>query len=366
MSQPPLTSRVNAVTDGGFVKLKMKFSTYYLYKMICKHNIEKQYCRNGCSNRYCEHNVNKYQCKKCGGGSICEHSRIRVQCKDCNGSQVCEHQKRKSRCKECNGGSICEHNRDRHRCKDCSGGSICEHKIQKQCCKKCGGSSICEHNKINSRCKECSGASICEHNRVKYTCVDCKGNGVCEHNRRRAICKDCGGSNLCKHNKQKYQCIICTPNTKYYCTLCRLFGGVLKDNNYLCSYCNPNKSSRRKTKEERVKQLLSDNNLKFIYDKMITNECCLKYRPDFLFDCGNYFVILECDEDAHTQYDKDCEIIRMNNICISIGLPTKFIRYNPDKKGIKINKKEEILLKTLQNELYRESLDDLAPIYLFY
>lgn len=155
------------------------------------------------------------------------------------------------------------------------------------------------------------------------------GTGVCKHNKRKAICKEYGGSNICKHDKQKYQCISCSPDTKYYCISCSLFGGVSKQNNYLCSYCNTDKPSRKKTKEERVKQLLLDNNLEFIHDKMITNVCCLKYRPDFLFDCVNYYLILECDENGHSQYEQSCEIIRMNNICI--GLPTKFIRYNPDK-----------------------------------
>jgi hypothetical protein len=28
-------------------------------------------------------------------------------------------------------------------------------------------------------------------------------------------------------------------------------------------------------------------------DKTFQNDCCLKYRPDFLFDCGSYFLILE-------------------------------------------------------------------------
>jgi hypothetical protein len=113
-------------------------------------------------------------------------------------------------------------------------------------------------------------------------------------------------------------------------------------------------------------QFLVNNNFHFIHDKMITNDCCLKYRPDFLFDCGKYFLVLECDEDAHSQYDRQCEIVRMNNICIGLGLPTKFIRYNPDKKGVRINIKEKLLLKTLNEELNKDVLDDIEPIYLFY
>ena len=64
--------------------------------------------------------------------------------------------------------------------------------------------------------------------------------------------------------------------------------------------------------------------------------------------------------------DKDCEIIRMNNIASGLGLPTKFIRYNPDKKGVRIDKKEEILLKTLKENMNKDYLENLETVYLFY
>ncbi len=153
--------------------------------------------------------------------------------------------------------------------------------------------------------------------------------------------------------------------TKKLCYSCNLFQ-VSKRTNYLCSYCNPIKSVRIKTKELTIKSLLESNNIKFIHDKQISNECCLKYRPDFLIDCNTYYIVLEVDEDAHSHYDKDCEIIRMNNIITSIGLPTKFIRYNPDKKKISKKIKEEILIKFLKEEMEKEVLEDISPIYLFY
>ncbi len=149
------------------------------------------------------------------------------------------------------------------------------------------------------------------------------------------------------------------------CTSCNLFR-VEKRTKYFCSYCNPNKSVRFKTKELVIKSLLESNNIKFVHDKQITNDCCLKYRPDFLIDCNTYYIVLEVDEDAHSQYDKECEIIRMNNIITSVGLPTKFIRYNPDKKKISKKQKEELLIKTIKEEMCKEYLEDLQPIYLFY
>lgn len=158
-------------------------------------------------------------------------------------------------------------------------------------------------------------------------------------------------------NKEKY-------NENRKCKECKLFY-VTKKNNFLCSYCNPT-TKRKKTKEEDVKNLLIENNFKFIHDKKIINDCCFKYRPDFLFDCDTYFIVLEVDEDAHDSYDKECEIIRMNNISIGLGLPCKFIRYNPDNKNFKKKEKQKKLIEILNENLYKEMLDDIEVIYLFY
>ena len=117
----------------------------------------------------------------------------------------------------------------------------------------------------------------------------------------------------------------------------------------------------KKTKEEQVKKWLLDGGYKFVHDKQVQNMCCYRYRPDFLFECASFYVILEVDEYAHSRYEVDCERIRMNNIALSLDLPVKFIRYNPDNK--KSNKK--VLFETLNKELSRE-YTDIEPIYLFY
>lgn len=147
------------------------------------------------------------------------------------------------------------------------------------------------------------------------------------------------------------------------CTSCGMYV-VFKRTNYLCSYCSPNAS--QKTKEDEIKKLLEANCLKFIHDKQFQNGCYLKYRPDFLFDCGKYFVVLECDENAHKGYEQDCEFARMNNITLGLGLPTVFIRYNPDLKGVKTEIKHQKLLETLNNYLHMDLLIDPSPVYLFY
>jgi hypothetical protein len=141
---------------------------------------------------------------------------------------------------------------------------------------------------------------------------------------------------------------------------------VLKVNNYLCSYCDPESSKRQKTKELQIAKFLTENSIKFINNKQFQNDCCLKYRPDFLVECATYYIIIEVDENAHRSYEKECEIIRMNNISSAIGLPVKFIRYNPDNKDYKKKEKEKLLLETIKNNSKFEYIEDISPIYLFY
>lgn len=147
------------------------------------------------------------------------------------------------------------------------------------------------------------------------------------------------------------------------CTSCGIFQ-VDKKRNYLCSYCSP--THRQTSREDTVKELLHKNGYTFIHDKQIVNDSCVRNRPDFLFDCGTYFVILECDEDAHKNYEKECEFVRMNNISYVLNKPTLFIRYNPDLKEVTRKQKHLVLLKTLENCLYKECVPQIEPIYLFY
>lgn len=269
---------------------------------------------------------------------ICEHLKYKTQCFDCKklgigGSSLCEHGRR-SQCKVCNGSQICTHFRQRHECLECKKLGI-------------GGSSICIHEKKMRDCREC------------------KGTGICPHSRRRRDCVECDGANICTHAKRRNRCKICSPNSNEFCKSCRLFH-VVKRNNYLCNYCNPNSSLRQRTKEAQVETLFKTHNLEFINNKQFQNDCCLKYRPDFIMDCNTFYLIIEVDEFAHKSYPQDCEVIRMNNVSMGLGLPVKWIRYNPDKKGISRLEREMTLLQTVQEWSSKPTCDDLNVIYLFY
>ena len=48
-----------------------------------------------------------------------------------------------------------------------------------------------------------------------------------------------------------------------------------------------------------------------------------------MYCMGSHVVIIECDENAHSGYDKSKERERERRIAINLGLPTVFIRFNP-------------------------------------
>ena len=151
---------------------------------------------------------------------------------------------------------------------------------------------------------------------------------------------------------------------KRKCRSCKLFIVTLKP--YLCSYCNPDKATRQKTKEMAVKTFLEECNYTFIYNKKCNlDKSCQTYYPDFVIDCNNFFVIIECDEYGHKNYDKSCEKIRENNICFALGLPCVFIRFNPDKKNIKMKTKQKILKNYIDYYINKEMCDNGVE-YLFY
>ena len=241
----------------------------------------------------------------------------------------------------------------------------CEHGKNKYRCKTCGGTGLCVHGKQKYQCVNCGGKGICIHGKHRFQCKDCKGNQFCEHLRLKRQCKDCKGSQICTHNNIVFMCKICSPNSKYFCKSCKLFT-VRNTNNYLCSYCNPEKKKRQKTKELKLKTWIDTHYSEFIYNKKVNmNSTCQLYYPDFLKDCGTFFLIIECDENAHSSYPPSCERIRENNIVFALGLPCVFIRYNPDYKGISEKLRYTLLKSYIDYYLSKETSDN-EVIYLFY
>ena len=73
------------------------------------------------------------------------------------------------------------------------------------------------------------------------------------------------------------------------------------------------------------------------WDKQLLegSQCSTRARPDFLYECGSHAVVLEVDELQHARAGYLCEEKRMLDIYNSLGgIPTVFLRFNPD--GYKI------------------------------
>jgi EsV-1-7 cysteine-rich motif len=153
------------------------------------------------------------------------------------------------------------------------------------------------------------------------------------------------------------------------------------NNDGLCfEYCiNSDLFKRSKhQKEIRVQNLLKREIQEQPYscDKIIDSSCNKK-RPDILYDCRTHFLAIEIDEHQHSSYQSQCEISRMKEICQAVGMPTIFIRYNPDnyidsqsnKSKIPKAKREQILVEWVRHCIGSlPNLPDefLRVIYLFY
>ena len=116
------------------------------------------------------------------------------------------------------------------------------------------------------------------------------------------------------------------------CKGCGLFV-VTARKNHLCFYCS-NGTKQQRCNEPIVASILAEvyPEHQFIHNRTFQGDtsCALKkYRPDFILDQGFYHMIVECDEDAHRQYDASCERKRMYEITSGLGTPVVFVRYNP-------------------------------------
>jgi hypothetical protein len=58
--------------------------------------------------------------------------------------------------------------------------------------------------------------------------------------------------------------------------------------------------------------------------------CGDRERPDFFWDRHAWAVVLEVDEHQHWSRPEECECARMVNMAQALGVPTYFVRFNPD------------------------------------
>lgn len=218
------------------------------------------------------------------------------------------------------------------------------------------------------------------------------------HDERPTCCKKCKKSGMVDIVSKKCFCgshqpIFGYPNDKTSthckksgmvnikskkCESCGLF--VVTYPPFLCSYCNPNSKHKYSTIEMKTVRYLSECKSDFPLSTFTHNSStgfvCGDYRPDILYDCGTYFIVVEIDEQQHKHISYNCEIVRMFNIEQSLGLHTIFIRYNPHKyiidgktKKTTLQQRLSILQKTIESEMsleYKKRDNSIKTIYLFY
>jgi len=135
-------------------------------------------------------------------------------------------------------------------------------------------------------------------------------------------------------NKKKCKTHMCLtkPGNKYegYCLFC-----------FINTFPDKPISRNYKTKETSVVDFIKTAflELSWITDKKIQNGSSRR-RPDILLDLGHQVLIIEIDENQHTNYDCSCENKRLMELSEDVKhKPIIFIRFNPDdymKKNKKI------------------------------
>jgi EsV-1-7 cysteine-rich motif len=244
-----------------------------------------------------------------------------------------------------------------------------------------------EPNMIDVKHKKCDDCNT----RASYglpgsrasACAKHKVEGMCRYPTSRCQTEDCKEKATygidrplhCEEHHQDQEQNLCLRKCKNCSHL------EICNNEGLCfEYCvNSDLFKRSKhQKEIRVQNLLKREIQEQPYscDKIVDSSCNKK-RPDILYDCKTHFLAIEIDEHQHSSYQAECETTRMKEICQAIGMPTIFIRYNPDnytdsqfkKSKIPKAKREQILVEWVRHCINSSPESDdqfLRVIYLFY
>jgi hypothetical protein len=109
---------------------------------------------------------------------------------------------------------------------------------------------------------------------------------------------------------------------KGYCLRC--FINTYPDNDIVRNF---------KTKERSVADFIRVTypDLTIAFDKRVADGCSRR-RPDIFVHMGEFVVIVEVDENAHSGYDTVCESRRLMELFKDAGnYPLVMVRFNPDR-----------------------------------
>ena len=125
--------------------------------------------------------------------------------------------------------------------------------------------------------------------------------------------------------------------------LCGQFAKIQKYCNRCYYSLHPDKAPKRiKFRELEVYKFLQENfkDLNIIYNKHLQGDGqCLRDQPDFLIHLNHHSLIVECDENQHKYYNKDCIIPRIHRIQEALNRNIIVIMFNPDSYIDENNKK---------------------------
>ena len=102
---------------------------------------------------------------------------------------------------------------------------------------------------------------------------------------------------------------------------------------------------------------------------------CGRYRVDFVFELEAAVLLLEYDEEMHTDREKRCELVRQAEVSMGYGdMPVHWIRFNPDDftisgviQPVSSKDREPGLLKLIQAAVASPDYDNLITIdYMCY
>jgi hypothetical protein len=151
-----------------------------------------------------------------------------------------------------------------------------------------------------------------------------------------------------------------------------------------CRTCVPIASSNARVREARMaatlKEWASDGLIPEVnywnkQNPMAEPLQCGRFRPDFVYEWNEGVLVLEYDEQMHSDRPKQCELDRMEKVTLGYGArPVFWIRYNPDafKVGGKTftttrETREKVLLKMLQETIGHADYNHFMTVcYLFY
>lgn len=154
---------------------------------------------------------------------------------------------------------------------------------------------------------------------------------------------------------------------------------TVKKSGGMCRTCAPVAARQSRTREARMAATLDEWYKKGLIPKYtLWNHRnpqadpvqCGVYRVDFVFERDEGVLLLEYDEQMHSDRDRRCELVRQANCSLGYGgRPVHWIRFNPDafkidgKTRVTTRKERETkLLKLIQSAVEQADYDHFITV----